>query len=429
MSDHTKKISELAKNFKENSMQPCLDSMPLPVMALFYDDDQQDFKVIYCNEALASLVEIAPENLIGLRLYADIFQDASKNSFDLYKEVALKGGEKCFKDFTLKGKKFLQILCYHIEPGCCACVVEDLSEKMRIANELEDARHCIDMALQNTLDYMCFYDADENTLTGDKNTLLRLPHMPKRFENVPQALADRGVLNPGHLERAASMFKSLANGDESASAELELNLSPGGDGEYQWYKMTSVTYKNPSDSEKRILVMVRNIHDEVMYRQAIENETNIDGLTRLYNRKAAEKIIANVSDNSRIHAFFLFDLDNFKGINDTYGHQAGDDTLRFFGALLKKAFRDTDIVFRLGGDEFAAFATGNDEKFIGMISSRILSALAEQQELPFPVRTSIGVCVAASGAHCYDKFYETADKALYDAKKAGKNVWKVRELA
>ncbi len=408
-------------------MDSCLDLMPLPVMAMKCDEELGDFIIGYVNWAFADLVDLPPENILGMRLFADIFQDENNVLFEIYRDVAVNGGKIHLKDFALKKGSALQILCYQTEPGCCACVMEDISDKMRLANELEDARHCIDMALQNTLDYMCFYDPRENTLTADKNTLLRLPHMPGVFANVPQAMAEQGVLEQNSLERAVDFFRDLAAGDEKASVELELNLSNGLD-EYQWYKMTSVTYENPSDGEKRILIMVRNIHSEVMYRKAIENETNIDGLTRLYNRKAAEKIIANVSDKSKVHAFFLFDLDNFKGINDTYGHQLGDETLRFFGDLLKKAFRESDIVFRLGGDEFAAFASGNDGSFVEAISCRILEALKDQEHLPFPVRTSIGVCLASSGIYDYEKFYETADRALYEAKHAGKNVWRTRIL-
>lgn len=421
------RLIKLVQRFKENSMLSCLDLMPFPVMALHYDEPASDFIIIYANKALCAFVNIENDKIIGLHLFADVFYDSEKKSIELYKDAAFNGYERCFKDYLSGSGRCLQVLCYQLETGCCACVIKDISEEMRLASELEDARHCIDMALQNTLDYMCFYNIRENTLTGDKNTLLRLPHMPKMFANVPQELADKGVLHPNSLERAIDMFKNLASGNENVSEELELNLSPNTT-EYQWYKLTSISYANPSDNKKRILIMVRNIQDEVMYRKNMENETNIDGLTRLYNRRAAEKIISNVTDNSSLHAFFLFDLDNFKGINDNYGHQMGDETLRFFGGLLKKAFRESDIVFRLGGDEFAAFATGNDEKFIDMISQRILSALETQKQLPFPVKTSIGVSMAASGKHRYDKFYETADKALYDSKKAGKNTWRIRKL-
>lgn len=122
------------------------------------------------------------------------------------------------------------------------------------------------------------------------------------------------------------------------------------------------------------------------------------------------------------YAMFMLDMDDFKSINDTWGHLIGDNVLRHFADILRETFRQEDIVFRLGGDEFAVFMqfTGDITETVNKIMERFRESVAKARErYPF-LSTSVGV-YASDRKQSFEHFYQEADKALYQIKKNGKD--------
>lgn len=421
------------REFQENNrnLLACLDNMPMAIAVIRLELDETntpvDFLFVYGNAALSELEKVSLDRLIGSFFYRDIFPDGDRKWLIPYWETASQGTVQTLNDFSPEIGRFLEIKCYQPSYGFCTCILTDVSEKVRLERELEDARRCIDIALRNTLDGIFFYDMEKRFIVNGKNTGLRLKNLPARFDNVPQSFVDYGIMRPESLPLAEDLFRRLDEGAEEVSEEFELNLT-GKENDFQWYKVTYIVYKSPSCDKKRVLAMTRNINEEVLYRRHLEQEASTDPLTRLLNRKTAQKRIGDIADTSLTKAFFLFDLDDFKGINDTYGHQLGDATLCFFAKVLKDVFAEEDIVFRLGGDEFAAFTQGSGAAFVEGICERIFAALATQAEFPFPLHTCIGIGLGTVSGHAYTELYHTADKALYLAKKAGKNKWHMEAL-
>lgn len=188
---------------------------------------------------------------------------------------------------------------------------------------------------------------ESNSIINNKDTLLRFKTLPPRFDNVPRCFVDYGVMRAESLPLAEKMFRRLEEGAEEVTEEIELNMT-GKKDDFQWYKITYIAYPCPVSGKKRILGMTRNIHEEVLHRLRLEKEACTDALTGLYNLKAAQRLFSDRERSPHSKAFFLFDLDDFKKINDTHGHQIGDAVLRFFADVLNQAFREDDIVFRLG---------------------------------------------------------------------------------
>ncbi len=119
------------------------------------------------------------------------------------------------------------------------------------------------------------------------------------------------------------------------------------------------------------------------------------------------------------------DLDDFKNINDTLGHQEGDKVLKRFVKILLSLFRNTDIIYRLGGDEFAVFIKNikDPEFIIERIMKDFFSSLKEKSDSA-PFNSSVGIFMT-NKEYSYDYYYLQADKALYRAKKQGKNNFNV----
>ena len=160
--------------------------------------------------------------------------------------------------------------------------------------------------------------------------------------------------------------------------------------------------------------------------EELQQRATKDALSGLLNRATMEQYIRDrlrTMGRKDSCALFIVDLDNFKQVNDTFGHPAGDQAIRKTGQILSGIFRASDIVGRLGGDEFAAFLCGRvtDE----MVRQRAADICAQlhivlgDREI-IHLTASVGVYLAGRGQE-FEGLYQTADLALYKAKKAGKH--------
>ncbi|NRB11035.1 MAG: PleD family two-component system response regulator [Rickettsiaceae bacterium] len=155
-----------------------------------------------------------------------------------------------------------------------------------------------------------------------------------------------------------------------------------------------------------------------------------DGLTGVFNRRYfdthIEKIIEKTKESSKSICLMLFDLDHFKQINDTYGHQAGDEVLKKIAEKLKSSFRVTDLVARYGGEEFIIVLNNITIKNCTNMAEKIKTDISNlkitipEKDTPISVTTSIGI-TEYSKEEGSASFISRTDKALYKAKETGRN--------
>jgi diguanylate cyclase (GGDEF)-like protein len=162
---------------------------------------------------------------------------------------------------------------------------------------------------------------------------------------------------------------------------------------------------------------------------ALRHQALHDPLTGLPNRALivdrAEQMLAR-SRHSRVPVAAMFiDLDGFKDVNDSLGHNVGDELLREVAQRLRRALRDTDTVARLGGDEFVALLEGLEQRAVEAASARVLSVLREpfvvRKDAPQQVMVSASIGIAMGERSSATELLRDADVALYAAKAAGKN--------
>lgn len=156
----------------------------------------------------------------------------------------------------------------------------------------------------------------------------------------------------------------------------------------------------------------------------VERLTTIDTLTGLYNRQHLHEVLDHetMRSGSGTPGFcvVLIDLDHFKQVNDTHGHQVGDEVLVGFAALAKAAFRDIDTVGRWGGEEFLIVMPGGTQAPIDRLLVAVAQAALSSQASELRVTFSAGLAHHRAGESWADTL-ERADRALYAAKKAGRN--------
>jgi two-component system, cell cycle response regulator len=163
--------------------------------------------------------------------------------------------------------------------------------------------------------------------------------------------------------------------------------------------------------------------------QKLETMATTDGLTGLFNKRAmlesaAQKIAASSRFDRKL-AVLMTDIDHFKKVNDTYGHDIGDVVIRGLADILKRQKRATDIVARFGGEEFVALCEQTDEKGAMLLAERIREELQKTSfRTPLGqlnVTCSIGVAIFPEGGRDWESLFKAADEALYVSKRSGRN--------
>lgn len=153
------------------------------------------------------------------------------------------------------------------------------------------------------------------------------------------------------------------------------------------------------------------------------NESLRDSLTELLNRRGAMRAVEQrLAQHGAGHAVMLVDIDDFKTINDSYGHATGDNVLLSVAEALRQSVRESDIVARLGGDEFLIFAPHCNWEVARDIARRIIDSVRGHNDALVCSRfsVSIGICAEAPSPSAFEALYRWADEALYRAKSAGK---------
>lgn len=176
--------------------------------------------------------------------------------------------------------------------------------------------------------------------------------------------------------------------------------------------------------------VLRGKVNEMQLLDQMRRQRDTDSLTQLLNRGAAEEYITRLLENvAAPSTMVIVDVDNFKKLNDTYGHTYGDSVLSSVATLLKSSLRCTDCVCRLGGDEFLLFVPDiPSEEWAKEKATYLLEAAAllpQPADARLRLSLSIGLAFSPRQGETFATLYKHADTALYIAKNQGKNQWAV----
>ena len=191
----------------------------------------------------------------------------------------------------------------------------------------------------------------------------------------------------------------------------------------------SVTPMRESGALSGAVLTFRDVSERRRYERQLRHFTDHDPLTDLFNRRRFEEEVtrhsARIARRGVGGAVLLAGLDNFKYVNDTFGHRAGDEVLRKTAAMLRERLRETDVLARLGGDEFAVLlpdaANGEAERLAEALGELVRSQDFEFQGRSMRVTASIGVISLGSGQLTAEEVMVRADLAMYQAKEAGRD--------
>lgn len=195
-----------------------------------------------------------------------------------------------------------------------------------------------------------------------------------------------------------------------------------------WVRATARLVDNTTGIRNLLLVCedvteAHNLHEKIAY------QASHDALTGLANRSQFDDCIKQVVEHSKItsteHVLCYLDLDQFKVINDTCGHQAGDELLRQVGELLRKSIRRDDFIARLGGDEFGVLMRNCSLNEAASICNKLRDAICDfnfaWEDKSFNIGVSIGITMISNASGNAVNILKEADSACYIAKDKGRN--------
>ena len=197
-------------------------------------------------------------------------------------------------------------------------------------------------------------------------------------------------------------------------------------GSIRWVRNEIRFLTNIDSGNLCVIITEKDIDAIKQQEQKLMDAARLDQMTMLLNRETSMKYIRQVlsNENDRVHVLFMLDIDNFKALNDTHGHQMGDEFLIALAMELKHSFRESDVVGRIGGDEFFALMRNVTEIAQAKRKAAELLKIVNKVGASYPlvnVSGSIGISVFPENGGTLEEMYSKADGALYEAKRGGKN--------
>lgn len=185
-----------------------------------------------------------------------------------------------------------------------------------------------------------------------------------------------------------------------------------------------------------VVALINDVTEKQRLKMELELRSTLDPLTGLLNKSATEEMIGlelckcSLAGSTGAGALMMIDVDNFKGVNDSFGHAVGDAVLKTIGNIIHSNFKGMDVKGRVGGDEFMVFAREAD----GSVAMRLAATIGRQAvdafaggDLEGHVSLSIGIALCPRHGSTFQELYKAADGALYLVKESGKGACRLAQ--
>ncbi|MBE6835894.1 MAG: EAL domain-containing protein [Ruminococcaceae bacterium] len=346
----------------------------------------------------------------------------SSSSFEFEYQVNRNDGINVF--VSMKAKVFK----YHGDNPVFYSVIWDTTERKQMENQLylQSERY---KAIEENMDELPFdYVIATDTLIVSKIMWTR-PGLGSRIYDFFKQLDSTDYIHPDFKEELKKNIERAKRQKYIGSFEFQGKFRD--DGLYHWYKMHFTNVLDGNGVPERIVGRVNVFDEEKKAQEEIERRLMNDEMTGLYNKTACEKIISEqISEENHTGALLVLDIDNFKLINDTFGHTFGDTVIENFAHGIKAAAWDGVTVGRIGGDEFLIYIPDASEDNATATAEQICTLMketyiGEQMQLPESVGCSIGIAFVPEHGNDFSTVFDKADLAMYYSKSKGKNRFSV----
>ena len=247
------------------------------------------------------------------------------------------------------------------------------------------------------------------------------------IDNYQEQMHSWGFVHPDDWVTFDEFCAAMNRGDEHISYEVR---QVSDESVFVWFRYVGIPVYDRNGHPYKIMGKTMDVTEEKKNQELLEQKAERDSLTDLYNkakmRKLVEKHIRKAEETGAEGAFLIIDIDDFKSINDNYGHLYGDEVLIKIANVLLISTGLEDYAGRIGGDEFCIFCRGENAGQHAMETAERISRMVDRIQLSGRrVTLSMGISQFPADAASYEDLYQKADQALYRVKHSGKNAFSV----
>lgn len=426
-------LENLALGLMEDNrmLSSIISNLPCGVCEVAFD---KHFTLLYGNESFFLLYgrtpeqmreelqnrlegTVFPEDLPRVRQTVDKAHNTGKDSFEAEHRIVRRDGSLIWglirgSFFDGNGGKTMH------------CVIVDITQRKQMEQELRINEERFRIALEQ-MDNTIF---DYNIRTRVMNHAYKSAEvygLTKEMENVPESLVENGTIHPDSVPGYLEMYRKICAGAPGASSVVQTRLTTG---RYVWRKITMTNIFDCDGKAVRAIGILEDIDEQKRREELLRNQMERDTLTGLFNKGATEAHIQTYLSQApadEYNALLIIDIDDFKSVNDRYGHLYGDRVLAESARRISALFYADDIIGRIGGDEFAVFIKRmRDAASVWKKAAEVCGAFAEEfnfNGIITSVSCSVGTAAAPTDGKTFEELYQKSDIALYEAKRSGKN--------
>ena len=316
----------------------------------------------------------------------------------------------------------LQLLPYQSNPAYVAIII-DVSERKRAEAELRESEERFRCAFDQSVIPMALVDTSGNLLKVNDAIANLLGYTKEELVRTGW----RKLIHPDELEEANLRFERLAMGSVKDYSTEARYLTKHGN--TLWVMITLSVVESSSGGSKYFIAMFQDITKARQLSEELSYYASHDALTGLINRRQFErhldKVLRITKNNYSEHAMCFIDLDQFKVVNDTYGHAAGDELLRQVSRELLLLIRKQDVLARLGGDEFGVLlencSLSQATRVINNLQETVSQFQFVWENRVFKINASFGLVPITADIPNISELLKWADAACYLAKDKGRN--------
>ena len=359
--------------------------------------------------------------------FASVLQSDDKQTC----ELAVLRADKTRRQVRLDSLRLLR----DIDTPVVRTVLTDISEKKRSEEALREQEEFYRMIAENIDDFVAVLDLEGRRLYNS-------PSYSRLFGDYESLKGTDSFeeIHPDDREHVKRVFKETVQTGMGLRIEYRFVLP---DGSIRYMESCGGLIRNSRGHASRVVVVSRDITERIKAEDQIRNLAFYDALTKLPNRRMFEdrlnQAMAASKRSGHYGALMFLDMDNFKPLNDRYGHSAGDLLLKEVARRIISCVREMDTVSRFGGDEFVVMLTELDTDKqssitqTGVVAEKIRTILAKPYKLvlqhegeaettiEYQCTASIGVVMFINHEYRPDDLLKRADMLMYQAKEKGRN--------
>ena len=428
--DYEKDLSreKLETVLRDAVMGICIVSPRVDGIQLDYTNDGF-FKIFgYTREEYEELSEDVLMNLFNQADFIDIVKKINTEYepgevIEFETKINKKGGEKAWVLISTRKPRSAAK-----DEQVFICNITDITYTKKLQMQLRDEKERYEIVEEISDDIMFNYDVVSDVFECSSKILKGIGTRTK-IENAIESITYGDMLDHRDVPAFIMALSNALSGKKLNAFDARL-INNHGDG--VWHRIKFAALYDDDGNAVRFIGTMTDIDKEKKEKSRLISRAETDQLTGFLN-----KISTSMKINELLREYpedegvlFLLDLDDFKKLNDTYGHQAGDNFLREFTSKLLIRSRSNNVLGRIGGEEFVVYinkkkdSEGNIEDIANEVANEILEYCREVRldNLPDKEFTcSVGVALYPQNGASYMELYKKADTAMYEVKRNGKN--------